>query len=144
MLFKDILERAKPYLKKDELHLYRAYCLNNGEAIEFHTDGELLFFTPEDAIQNLLNRDTIDLNGKIVTIVEVVFSVKKNRMIDIGTDHSNKESGSIAMVIDKLSMKEMHIHDYRVDSIDILIDERTEIKTLVDVELTKDFELTKF
>lgn len=135
MLFKDILITANPFIDKDDLHLYRAYCLKNGDEIVFNRDGELLSLSPELAIQNLLNRESIDLKGKVVTIVDTIFSIRENMNNDLGTDYLNDETGSVGVVVDQLAMKEMHISDYMINSIEVDIDKNTERKLLLNIEM---------
>lgn len=136
MTYTCISDRIEAYINENFLHLYRAYLPTDGEAIVLNTDGDLFFLTKDAAVQFLMNNETPDLEGRLVTIVDLVFSIDTIRSMEFGTEHFNEDSESIGVVLDKLPMTNMKIGDYMIRNLKYEED-INEVKTITNIELER-------
>lgn len=137
--------RLKEFIKNstDNIVLYRAYALKDGDSINLNTDGVPMYFNVEDAVQGLLNHNE-DFHkdmwsrfvetGKIdiVVLVKTIIPIhnQKDKLINPDIDECyNEESGCLNIVLSNFEY-DLDVEEIEIIDISFKIDSKTEIKTL--------------
>lgn len=127
--------------KKKKINLYKAYLLNPGDEMKVNENIDIFGLSYESAVQYMLysvnNEEVSNLNGRSVCFA--IFTIDRSYLdthdlIDNGDKpYYEKENISITL---KGKPYKMDVEEKIIDSIEIDINDKNEIKNLISLTLS--------
>lgn len=137
----DIEGLPKEVLKKKTVPLYKAFILKDGEEMRIDVNIDVLSISEESALQKMANSlsydDILDLKGKLISFAVITFDKSElisKPLVDAGEIFY--ENGSISIML-KDKFYAVAVIDKMLESFDLEVNPKTEIKILSEIKLLK-------